>query len=109
MNFRAGGFTRVLVEVQARSTRYGNSGSEGWLHALGAGVNLGSRSRLELSGGSIAETSLVGASMDRTQKWLGLDLDLGLSRSWYLSLSAERNRGSSEKNDQFYSSVTYRF
>ncbi len=100
MSFRAGGFTRVLLEVQARSTRYTNSGSEGWLHALGAGVNLGSRSRLELSGGSIEETSLVDPSMGRSQKWFGLDLDLGLGRGWYLSLSAERNEGSSEKNDQ---------
>ena len=41
--------------------------------------------------------------------WEGIDLDFNLGRRWYLLLSGERYHGEFDRNDQFYTSLTYRF
>lgn len=101
--------TRLGLALHERTTRFTNDLTEGWLHSLSAGTSLGTRVRLELSGGTLDETARNGSSLDRSSTWEAIDLDIFLGRHWYLLLSGETNRGDLEKNDQAYVSVTYRF
>ena len=41
--------------------------------------------------------------------WVGADLDVTLARAWYGMLSATRQRGGVEGNDQVYGGVSFRF
>jgi hypothetical protein len=41
--------------------------------------------------------------------WVGADLDLTLARAWYGMLSATRQRGGLDGNDQLYGGVCFRF
>ena len=42
-------------------------------------------------------------------RWVQLDADIALGRSWYLILSFSSERGGWEGSDQLYSAVSYRF
>lgn len=101
--------TRANLDVRGRSTRYSNDRSEGWLHSISTGMELGRRLHLDLSAGQLQETNLADPAQDRNTDWYGIDLDVLLGGNWYLLLSGERNRGSQESIDQIYASVTFRF
>jgi len=109
MNFGANRISALNISLGYRGTHYVNGLMEGWLHALDAGMNLGSRHRLVLSGGVRDDRNLVNSQMDDRLTWMGLDLDFSLHRHWFLNLSGERTEGELEKNDQFYVSMSYRF
>ncbi len=108
-NFGFDGIGRVNFDFSARSTRYTNVHSDGWLHTVTAGLDLGRPAHLELAIGRVEESDASDPILDRTDEWYGLDIDLALGRSWFLILSEERYTGTSQDNDQTYAAVTYRF
>jgi hypothetical protein len=109
LTFGAHGFTSHQVGVSTRSTRYTNTQAEGWLHSLRVGTAIGSRVRVEVSGGLRDETVIEGPVLDTRTTWTGLDLDVNLGRRWFLLISSEQNRGGDLDNLQAFTSLTYRF
>jgi hypothetical protein len=103
------GLGRANFSFNLRGTRYTNDQSDGWLHALAAGTDLGPRAHLELAIGRVEETATGDTSLDREDDWFGIDLDLLVRRNWFLILSGERYTGTFQDNDQAYAAVSYRF
>jgi len=101
--------TRNNLSFMVRTTNFTNDRSDGWLHALTAGMDCGPRVHLELAGGLIQETFVFDPTLDNDTTWMAIDIDMLLGRQWYLMLSAERNSSNLEDNEQFYTSLTYRF
>jgi hypothetical protein len=101
--------------LRVRATRYTSATVDGWLYAGAVGFSPLWRLRLELNGGLRNEHDPRLVATDSTSvpqtmvRWFGVDADVGLSRSWYLLLSASRTEGGLESNDQFYASLSYRF
>jgi len=56
-----------------------------------------------------AEGECPGTAPKTNVQWFGADADVGISRSWYLILSAMRTTGGIESNDQAYAGLSYRF
>jgi hypothetical protein len=54
-------------------------------------------------------TALQPTGTDTHLTWKSIDLDLNLGRHWFLLISADRNESDADDNDQFYTSLTYRF
>ncbi len=103
------GLGRANVDFSARTTRYSNSHSDGWLTTLTTGMDLGGPAHLELALGRVEENDAADPSLDRTDDWYGLNIDLVLGRNWFLILSEERYTGTFQDNDQAYAAVTCRF
>jgi len=101
--------TRHNLAIRLRSTNFTNDRSDGWLHALTAGMDCGPRVHLELAGGLIQESFDLDPTLDNDVTWMSIDLDMLLGRQWYWMISAERNSSDLEDNDHFYTSLTYRF
>ncbi len=97
------------LSLRSRSTRYTNPQLEGWLHSLALGLEPVSRLRLELTGGLRAERNPLADPTDTRVTWVGADVDVNLARSWYLMLSANRETGGLESNDQLYGGLSVRF
>lgn len=97
------------LSVRTRTTRYTNPNLTGWLNSLTLGVDPFSRLHLELNGGLRIEQDPIASLSNVRTTWFGADLDLGLGRSWYLLVSATRESGAFDANDQIYSALTYRF
>jgi hypothetical protein len=95
--------------VGLRSTRYQNERLEGWLHSVHASLDLGQRLRLGVQGGVRDDTSLLTSTLDDTVTWYGIDVDVDLLKSLYLTLSAERSTGDLEEVDQLYATLAYRY
>ena len=70
---------------------------------------LGSIASVALTGGVRDETSNVMTLQTGRLAWYGLDFDIALARRLFLLLSAERNTGDYEANDQAYAALSYRF
>jgi hypothetical protein len=64
---------------------------------------------LELNGGLRLEQDPLAGPNNVQTSWFGADLDLTLARSWYLLVSATRESGQFDANDQIYAALTYRF
>jgi hypothetical protein len=101
--------TSLGLGVNARVTRYTNPRLDGWLYALGAGMDIAGPLHLELNGGLRKETEPLASPTGRSISWFGADLDVPLGRSWYLLLSGNRENGDGGHTDQFYSAITWRF
>ncbi len=99
----------LAVDLSTRHTRYTGPLADGWLHTVRAGGSIGRRNRLELHAGGKREDRFTGPETSAQTTWLGADLDLGIVTGWYLLLSGESTRGDVEKNDQVYTSLSYRF
>jgi hypothetical protein len=56
-----------------------------------------------------AERDPLNDPMNSTVTWVGADLDVTLARAWYAMLSATRQRGGLDGNDQLYGGVSVRF
>ncbi len=99
----------LAVDIGTRHTRYTGPLAEGWLHTVRAGGSIGRRNRLDLHAGGKREDRFTGPEASTRTTWFGADLDLGIVTGWYLLLSGESTRGDVEKNDQVYTSLSYRF
>ncbi len=102
-------FTSQNVGFNVRATRYTNDRVEGWLYSGSAGTDVGRRVRIEIGGGLREEIAVLDPLAQTRLTWLDVDLDFALGRRWYLLISAERNKGKLDDNEQLYTSVTYRF
>ncbi len=97
---------RVLrVGLSARTNRGGGGGpADSYTLTTRAGRLTSHRLAL-----GTRHTRYTGPETRGDTTWFGANLDLGLLPGWYLLLSAESTRGDVERNDQIYSSLTYRF
>jgi hypothetical protein len=99
--------------LRLRATRYTSLRSDGWLYAINFGMTPVWRLHFNLNGGVRRETNpnvLAGLPDIQTQvRWYGLDMDVGLTRSWFLLFSGMQTYGGVETNQQVYSSLSYRF
>ncbi len=109
VTFGADNLTKYNIDARSRSTRYTNERTEGWLHSVSAGLDLGERVHFELTGGTQNETSLLTVAPDRTINWLGIDVDVTLGRRWLLLFSGQRTDGDDDSNDQIELGVSWRF
>ena len=105
----------LQLDIRARTTRFTSPWLEGWLHAGTLSVVPANGTlRVELEGGTRREHDRPGTSLTSTLggtsiRWLGLNSDVSLGRSWYLLFSATRETGAWESADQGYVSLTWRF
>jgi hypothetical protein len=97
------------VGVRTRTTYYTTPTLRGWLTAVTVGADAGTRMHLSLNGGLRAERDPLNDPMNSTVTWVGADLDVTLARAWYAMLSATRQRGGLDGNDQLYGGVSVRF
>ena len=104
-----------LLGVRARSTRYTSPWLEGWLHSGSLSVSpLKGQLRLEIEGGLRAEANrpgvaVTGMSGDNRVRWLTLDGEVALGRSWYVVLTGTRETGGWAPITQSYGSLSWRF
>ncbi len=106
---RAARLSPLSIDLTSRHTRFTSPLTEGWLHSASAAAPLGPRRRVELEGGRRQETRSFGQTTSVATTWYGANADVGLWSGWYLLLSVTSTRGDVEKNDQIYSSLSYRF
>jgi hypothetical protein len=110
MSFSAGPITRVGLSLRSRTTWYSSVQLNGWLQSVAIGITPGGRLHVELNGGGRQERDvLTDPPTNAWVTWLGADLDLNLAGSWYLVVSANRETGNSEGNNQIYGGVSVRF
>ncbi|HEU4993221.1 MAG TPA: hypothetical protein VFT29_00295 [Gemmatimonadaceae bacterium] len=106
--------TRIPSAVRTRTSVFRTPAASGWLQTLAVSGNLTETVQLEASGGlrrdiPAAGTASAAISPRLTVRWLELDADVSLGRSWYLLFAASSERGGWEGSDQIYSALTYRF
>jgi hypothetical protein len=101
--------TRLGLAARERSTRYQSNTAEGWLHSLSLSADLADWTRFEIHGGLRTETALASFVPEGNLNWFGLEWDAYVGRRWLFSLTADRNRGAEEDNDQYYANVSWRF
>ncbi|HEU5170468.1 MAG TPA: hypothetical protein VFU46_08015, partial [Gemmatimonadales bacterium] len=101
--------TRLGFSLRGRGTRYANPAVTGWLGSLTLGADPVAPLHLELTGGLRQETDPLAIPEDSRVTWFGAGLDLNLGRAWYLMLSATRETGGIDANDQLYGALSYRF
>ena len=82
--------------------------SSGWLHAVSVGLSPSGPLHVELNAGLRKNTNPLDTPATTSVTWYGLDMDLNLSRSWFLLMSASRETGV-EGNTQIYGGISYRF
>lgn len=104
-----GSYGRAAFSIDGRHTHYTNDLLDGWLHAVGIGVDLGARVRLGLTGGIRDEDDRTGFGTTSRVNWYAFDLDAPIGRRWFLTLSADRSDGDGEAIDQVYVTTTFRF
>ncbi len=103
------GYTRFGLGARARSTSYRSESVEGWLHSLSLSADLADWTRLELHGGVRIENGATLWVPEGNLNWFGVEWDAYAGRRWLISLTADRNRGAGEDNDQYYANVSWRF
>ncbi len=95
--------------LRTRSTYYRNPPGSGWLESAAFAFEPGERFHLDLNGGLRAEHDPLEQPTNVLVTWVGANLDLTLARAWYGMLSATRQRGGIDGNDQIYGGVSFRF
>jgi hypothetical protein len=110
------GFERILPfegGLRLRATSFTSDRASGTLYSAAFGVTPAWRLHLELNGGARSDRYPAGivptGDLATSVRWLGIDADVGLARSWYLLLSGTRTSGGGEGNDQLYTTLSYRF
>jgi hypothetical protein len=95
--------------LRLRSTRYTNPQLSGWLHALALSAQPTPALSVALDGGLRIERNPLDVPTNLRVTWFGIDADLSLARSWYLTMSVNAERGGGSGNDQVYGGLSYRF
>ncbi len=113
-SFTADRLAGLGLGLRSRTTRYGSVGRDGWLESLALGIQpggtgWGSRVHFEVTGGwrNEQDTALFVPPTHLT--WFGAELDMGITRAWYLTLSGTRQRGDLENSDLLYAGASVRF
>jgi hypothetical protein len=105
---------RIPVGVRGRTSLFRTAAASGWLQTVAVSGNPMPTLHVQLTGGVRRDTPEPGTANAAigerlTVRWLEIDTDVSLGRSWYLLLSASREQGGWETSDQLYSALTYRF
>ena len=101
--------TPAHLDLRLRSTRYENDRSDGWMHSLSGGAQVGPRWAIELYGGVRDDRGKRSSTPDTEMSWFGANVDVGLARSLYLNVSGEHNGRGEEGYHQVYTSLSWRF
>ena len=101
--------TPAHLDLRLRSTRYENDRTDGWMHSVSGGVQVGPRWALELYGGVRDDRGKIATMPDTHTSWYGVNVDVGVSQSLYMNLSAEHNGQGDAAYQQVYSSLSWRF
>ncbi len=106
------GLTRLTpmgAGVRLRLTRYNGALLEGELQSASVEIQPGGRFRLDVNGGTRSDVRPLDGLDPATLRWLGVDFDIGVGRSVYLTLSTYRERGPDGRMTQYSGSLSYRF
>lgn len=101
--------TALDLSVTARGTWYHNPSVDGQLYTVQVGGEPWPAVHLELHGGLRQENDPLATPTRRRFIWYGLDGDVLLFRSWFLSLSVERETGPDGRLTQVYEGLSWRF
>ncbi len=107
--FSASRVTPLHIDFRLRSTRYDNERTEGWMHSLSGGVQVGPRWAMEIYGGVRDDFGKEATTPDVHTSWFGANVDVGLRQSLYLNVSGEHNGQGDSGYHQLYSSLSWRF
>ncbi len=104
----------AALVARGRTSYYRSPAARGWLHAMNLSGIPTEALQVDIGGGLRTDIPAAGtasaAISDRlTVRWLEISLDLAVGRSWYVLVSASRERGGWEANDQLYWALSYRF
>jgi hypothetical protein len=99
----------IDATLRARSTRFTNPSSSGWLHAGSLSLEPDSRVRLELHGGLRHESDSLADPSNVAISWAGADVDITLAGSWYFMISGTRQRGGVDSYDELFTGLSLRF
>jgi hypothetical protein len=108
-SFAASRLPGLGASLRTRVTYYTNPQNDGWLSSAAASVEPASPLRCELTGGVRAEHELQGTPTHVVVSWVGANVDVTLARAWYVMLSATRQRGGVDGNNELYGGVSFRF
>jgi hypothetical protein len=101
--------TPLRLSLTGRGTWYTTRDLDGQLYTGRIGVDPLGTLHLDLNGGLRTEDNPLTTPTRRRFTWYGADLDLYLARTWFLSLSGQREEGPETTTMQLYASVTWRF
>lgn len=109
--------TSARVGARLRSTHFRTATATGWLHSWSASTEPLAVLRLEVNGGARLQrrraTPGDSTSVDAPlpdARWIGVAADVSLGRSWYVLVSATRDRGGSATGtQQLYAGIVLRF
>ncbi len=112
-------FTPLHLSVTSRATWYQSHASpdstgfslknSGEIYVLRLGADPWQPIHVDLEGGLRKDRNPHNSPPSSTITWYGLDLDVSLARSWFLSLSGQREKSPGFTTTLFYSSLTWRF
>lgn len=112
-------FTPLHLSLTSRATWYQSNTSadslgaslrnSGQIYTLRLGGDPWQPIHVDLEGGLRKDNNPHNSPASSTITWYGLDLDVSLARSWFLSISGQRERSPGFTTTLFYSSLTWRF
>lgn len=101
--------TRAGAGVRLRVTRYAGAMLEGELRSASIEIQPAGLFRLEMNGGTRTDVRALDGMTPATVRWLGMDFDVGIRRSLYLTLSTYREQGVDWRTLQHFGTLSYRF
>lgn len=113
-----GPISRLRLDARGRSTSFKTARSAGWLHAWSVAADPLDIGRFEINGGLRAQRLAGGATPATTltpitalpnARWIGVSIDVGIGRSWYVLASATRDGSGDDLTNQLYGSLVFRF
>jgi len=107
--FRVDRITPLRLQFSTRATRYLGSDRDGWLTTGSLSMPVAGRNRVEVHTGLRSESVELAGQETISTRWYGFQADMGLVRGLFLLFSLDITRGDTQKNNQAYSSISYRF
>lgn len=101
--------TPLHLGFTGRVTQYRNATLDGTIITGRLGGDPWQAVHVDLSGGLRNENVPLADPRHRNISWYGVDVDVSIARSWYLSLSGQRERAPDLTTTQFYGSLSWRF
>lgn len=107
--FGLDGLTPLHLGFTGRFTQYRNATIDGTILTGRLGADPWQAVHVDLTGGLRNENVPLADPSHRNISWFGVDVDVSIARSWYLSLSGQRERAPDITTTQFYGSLSWRF